>query len=404
MSDNTVKQFQQLVLGAGTEISNTSEKMQSNLAQQQEVIKTSIQTFDNFSEGLSQIDRSIIDISNTVSDVTNSASRTTEELNMVKSQMVQLEEKFNTVNELLKQVNSIADQTNLLALNATIEAARAGEHGKGFAVVANEVKELSKTTKKANEEIQLTLNSVGTAIESLSDSISNSNNNMKKSLETVSRSKEEMNSVRHFTNSFKGEVDNSVYVFNQLGQSSNRINNDIDQLKTIGLTFESLLTLMNLKGLIDNTDNPLEKFNDLMDKPNLNDGRFIKNENEYILKENEILISATDKRGVITFANNSFYEAAQYENGALMGKPHNIIRHPDMPKAAFQDLWDTVKKGEIWQGYVKNKGKLGRIYWVLATVFPCYNSAKEITGYISIRTKPSFNNIQKAMELYKKIN
>ena len=103
---------------------------------------------------------------------------------------------------------------------------------------------------------------------------------------------------------------------------------------------------------------------------------------------------------MITFANDSFYKVAQYSAGELVGKPHSIIRHPDMPKIAFKDLWDEIQTGKLWQGYVCNKAKTGEIYWVKATVFPCYNN-NEITGFLSIREKPELAMIEKAKAAYR---
>ena len=83
---------------------------------------------------------------------------------------------------------------------------------------------------------------------------------------------------------------------------------------------------------------------------------------EKSLNENAFLVSETDAKGIITFANKEFCDVAEYNLDELMGKPHNLVRHSDMPKAAFADLWDTVKKGIVWQGYVKNKTKSGGFY------------------------------------------
>ncbi|MDP3291659.1 MAG: PAS domain-containing protein, partial [Sulfuricurvum sp.] len=91
---------------------------------------------------------------------------------------------------------------------------------------------------------------------------------------------------------------------------------------------------------------------------------------EYVLKDTDFLVSQTDEKGNILFANDDFCKIAGYTIDELVGKPHNIVRHADMPKAAFKDLWDTVKSGKIWTGYVKNATKSGGFYWVYATVYP----------------------------------
>jgi aerotaxis receptor len=86
--------------------------------------------------------------------------------------------------------------------------------------------------------------------------------------------------------------------------------------------------------------------------------------------DGRLIVSRTDLDGIITHANRSFIEMSGYSEEELIGAPHSILRHPDMPKAAFQDLWDTVQSGKIWQGYVKNLRKDGCYYWVKATVIP----------------------------------
>ncbi|MCX7763754.1 MAG: PAS domain S-box protein [Bacteroidia bacterium] len=97
------------------------------------------------------------------------------------------------------------------------------------------------------------------------------------------------------------------------------------------------------------------------------------------------LISQTDTRGVIQYANPKFCEVSGYALEELIGQPHNIVRHPDMPKELFKDLWDHLKAGKIWQGEIKNRCKDGSYYWVLATVGPLRNSQGEIDRYLSIR-------------------
>lgn len=121
---------------------------------------------------------------------------------------------------------------------------------------------------------------------------------------------------------------------------------------------------------------------------------------ETVLSDDAFLVSETDAKGTIIFANEQFCKVAEYTLDDLVGQPHNVVRHEDMPKAAFEDLWTTVKKGEVWQGYVKNKTKSGGYYWVFATVYPYKNEKKE-QCYMSIRRKPSRENIEKHAELYK---
>src|SRR5574344_468845 len=123
---------------------------------------------------------------------------------------------------------------------------------------------------------------------------------------------------------------------------------------------------------------------------------------EKILDDYAFLVSETDEKGVIRFANRDFCNIAEYEIEELIGKPHNVVRHKDMPKVAFKDLWETVKKGEIWTGYVKNATKNGDFYWVFATVYPfiSYDGTK---GYLSCRRKASRDEIEKMSKIYEEL-
>jgi aerotaxis receptor len=87
----------------------------------------------------------------------------------------------------------------------------------------------------------------------------------------------------------------------------------------------------------------------------------------------------------------------------LVGKPHNVVRHKDMPQKAFKSLWDTVQRGEIWTGYVKNATKDGGYYWVFATVYP-FESSDGTQGYLSCRRKPTNEEIANAEILYAQWN
>lgn len=121
---------------------------------------------------------------------------------------------------------------------------------------------------------------------------------------------------------------------------------------------------------------------------------------ETILKDDAFLVSETDAKGVILFANEQFCNAAEYLVDELLGKPHNFVRHQDMPKAAFEDLWKTVNRGDVWQGFVKNKTKSGGFYWVFATVYP-YKNENGQQCFMSIRRKPSREDVEKYGNLYK---
>ena len=118
----------------------------------------------------------------------------------------------------------------------------------------------------------------------------------------------------------------------------------------------------------------------------------------YIFKEG-LIISSTDLRGIITYANRKFCTIAGYDKSELTGKNHNIVRHPDMPKAAFQELWDTVRAGKEWTGIVKNLRKDGRYYWVYSHIAPVFNDG-EITGYTAARRPASENEISEVIPVY----
>jgi aerotaxis receptor len=120
------------------------------------------------------------------------------------------------------------------------------------------------------------------------------------------------------------------------------------------------------------------------------------------LQENTFLVSETDSKGIIRFANDDFCNIAGYSIDELIGKPHNMVRHSDMPKVAFKDLWDTIKSGKTWTGYVKNATKSGGYYWVFATVYP-FESCDGSQGYLSCRRKASDNEIAEHEKLYKEM-
>ena len=112
-----------------------------------------------------------------------------------------------------------------------------------------------------------------------------------------------------------------------------------------------------------------------------------------------IIVTETDSKGIIKFANADFCKIAGYSLNELVGKPHNVVRHPDMPKAAFADLWKTIQNGKIWKGIVKNKTKDGDYYWVNATAYPSKDEKGELR-YISVRVKPTEDEIKEAVSLY----
>ncbi len=121
---------------------------------------------------------------------------------------------------------------------------------------------------------------------------------------------------------------------------------------------------------------------------------------EYILADGAMLVSKTDLKGHITFANEAFIEASGFSLTELLGKAHNIVRHPDMPEEAFQDLWDTLRAGKPWTAMVKNRRKNGDCYWVLANATPI-GEAGAIAGYMSVRSKPTREQVEAAESLYR---
>ncbi len=121
---------------------------------------------------------------------------------------------------------------------------------------------------------------------------------------------------------------------------------------------------------------------------------------EILMTERMLIISETDERGIISFANEDFVTMSGYTYEELIGKPHNILRHHDMPSAAFGDLWKTVKSGLIWNGFVCNRCKNGDYYWVYATV-SAITAADGSKHYLSIRRKPTRNEVEHYAALYK---
>nr|WP_295826842.1 methyl-accepting chemotaxis protein [uncultured Azospirillum sp.] len=120
---------------------------------------------------------------------------------------------------------------------------------------------------------------------------------------------------------------------------------------------------------------------------------------EVHLTEGVPLVSRTDTGGRITFVNQAFVEISGFDEHELIGAPHNLVRHPHMPKEAFADLWATVKQGRPWEGLVKNRTKGGDYYWVRANVTPVVENGA-VTGYISIRSKPAREEVAAAEALY----
>lgn len=125
---------------------------------------------------------------------------------------------------------------------------------------------------------------------------------------------------------------------------------------------------------------------------------------ETFFREDEIIVSKTDKKGNITYGNEVFLRLAKYEEEELLGTPHSIIRHPDMPRTVFKHLWDTIQDRHEVNAYVINLAKDGSHYWVLANVTPSFGQGGKIIGYYSVRRVPSRDAINEVIvPLYAKL-
>lgn len=116
--------------------------------------------------------------------------------------------------------------------------------------------------------------------------------------------------------------------------------------------------------------------------------------------KDEIIVSKTDLKGRITYANDVFLRVAQYTEGEVLGQPHNMIRHPAMPRCVFQLLWDTIQAGDEIFAYVINQAKSGDHYWVFAHVTPSYDENGRMTGYHSNRRLPGRSAVAKIKAIY----
>jgi aerotaxis receptor len=120
---------------------------------------------------------------------------------------------------------------------------------------------------------------------------------------------------------------------------------------------------------------------------------------EVAFPEGRLIVSRTDLTGLITHANDAFVEMSGYTHAELIGAPHHILRHPEMPKIAFKGLWDDLAAGKKWHGYVKNLRKDGAYYWVYATAVPNIRNGV-IVGFTSVRRKPSRTRINELIPVY----
>ncbi|MDP2142978.1 MAG: PAS domain-containing protein [Gallionella sp.] len=121
---------------------------------------------------------------------------------------------------------------------------------------------------------------------------------------------------------------------------------------------------------------------------------------ERVMRADDFIVSMTDLKGRITYGNRIFIEFSGYSEKELLGSQHNIVRHPDMPRAVFQLLWDKIQKREECFAYVKNMAKDGSFYWVFTNVTPTFDEAGNPTGYLSVRRKPKMSGVQTASAVY----
>jgi len=116
-----------------------------------------------------------------------------------------------------------------------------------------------------------------------------------------------------------------------------------------------------------------------------------------------VMITETDTSGIITYANRRFREMTGYTNEELIGSPHSINRHPDMPKAAFKSMWEALKTENYWEGYIKNMNSNGKYYLVVVWIKPKLDEDGNIIGYIAGRKTPDPDAVKQAMKKYKEM-
>ena len=122
---------------------------------------------------------------------------------------------------------------------------------------------------------------------------------------------------------------------------------------------------------------------------------------EVEMPEGAVLVSTTDTQGRITHCNRAFVQISGFSYDELLGQPHHLVRHPDMPSEAYADMWSTIGRGRPWSGIVKNRCKNGDFYWVQANVSPVMEGGKP-AGYMSVRLKPTRDQVREAEQLYRR--
>ena len=125
---------------------------------------------------------------------------------------------------------------------------------------------------------------------------------------------------------------------------------------------------------------------------------------EEVVFDGRSLITETDLKGIITFVNRKFVEMTGYSKQEAIGQPHSILRHPDMPKAGFEQMWKLIKEGKVWDGYVKNLRKDGKYYWVDVHIVPKKDENGTIIGYIASRKVTDPKRLESTILQYKKLH
>ncbi len=129
----------------------------------------------------------------------------------------------------------------------------------------------------------------------------------------------------------------------------------------------------------------------------------VPNSKEFVLNRNDFIVSKTDMKGIITYGNKIFIEMSGYGEKELLGKNHNLIRHPDMPRIAFKIAWEMIQNKQEFFGFVKNLRKDGGYYWVWANITPDLDTNGNIIGYTSVRRKPNPKALEIIIPIYKKL-
>ena len=124
---------------------------------------------------------------------------------------------------------------------------------------------------------------------------------------------------------------------------------------------------------------------------------------EIFMRDGDLIVSKTDIKGRITYGNRAFNEYSGFTEKDMMGVQHNIVRHPDMPRAVFKLLWDKIQAGQEVFAFVKNIRKDGAHYWVFANITPSYDVNNNLLGYFSVRRKPNDKAIQQIQPLYRQM-